>query len=68
MRELVDPRGAMPDIVLAADRARSSARRPVVTSGDGDGEDRLSRRDQVVARMELAHRRRRHRRAVLRPA
>lgn len=60
MRELMDPRAVAPDVIVAAQRQRVPQQTEALPAQD-DGGDRLQRRDQVVHRMELVHRLRRHR-------
>lgn len=59
MRELADPRTALPDaaLVLELDRPRVSLRQREPL----DEHDRLRRRDQLVHTLEVSRRRRRRR-------
>ena len=59
MRELADPRTALPDValVLTLDRPRLSLRQREPLEDD----DRLRRRDQLVHTLEVSRRRRRRR-------
>ena len=62
MREIADPRSALPDaaLVLDLERPRMSVRQREPL----DEDDRLRRRDQVVHTLEVSRRRRRRRLAV----
>ena len=62
MREIADPRTALPDaaLVLDLERPRLSVRQREPLGED----DRLRRRDEVVHTLEVSRRRRRRRLAV----